>query len=293
MALNPSAARSVPHLEETHFPSKDGTRLFHASLVPEAPRAVVAIIHGYGDHAGRYYHVMEAFSKDGFASHALDYRGHGKAEGRRGHCGAFTEYLDDLDAFLQRVRSQSNGLPLFIVAHSHGALVTATSLATRGAPEGLAGVVLSSPYFRLRLEPSSFQLFQAKFVGKLIPFLPVKNPLTVEQLTKDASMRAWSEKDTLRHAVVTPKWFTESNAAQDAVFASAGRITQPLLVVHGAEDPVAQPQASKTWFDAVASADKKYVALEGMLHEPFSEVARDEAIALVAGWMSERVGGAK
>lgn len=294
MASNPAPA-SVPEtrFDESYFKSKDGLRLFHAALVVENPKAVAVFVHGYADHSGRYRHVMEAFAAAGFSSHAFDYRGHGKAQGRRGYAASFDDYLDDLESFLTRVRAQSNGLPLFIVGHSHGGLMTARYLAKRGSPEGLAGVVLSSPYFRLRLEPGRFQLFQAKVVGKLIPFLPVKNPLTVDQLTKDAAMREWSDKDTLRHSVVTPKWFTESNAAQDAVFAETASITQPLLVIHGAEDPVARPDASKSWFDAVASSDKKYVSMEGMLHEPFNEVDRDGAIALVVEWMNAHVGEAK
>lgn len=291
MASTPAAAsRSESRFAESHFKSKDGLQLFHVSIDAENPKAVVAFVHGYADHSGRYRHVMEAFAAAGFSSHAFDYRGHGKAEGRRGYAASFEDYLDDMEAFLKLVRSQSGELPIFIVGHSHGGLMTARYLAKRGSPEGLAGVVLSSPYFRLCLEPSRFQLFQAKVVGKIVPFLPVKNPLTVDQLTKDPEMREWSDKDPLRHAVVTPKWFTESNAAQDAVFADTARVTQPLLVVHGAEDPVARPDASKSWFDAVASSDKKYVSMEGMLHEPFNEVDRASVIALVVEWMGARVG---
>lgn len=284
----PSSPSSA--FEESFFTSKDGTRLFHAALVPENPKAVAVIVHGYGDHAGRYHHVMEAFAKASIACHALDYRGHGRAEGRRGHCGAFSEFLDDLDTFILRVQAQSGALPLFIVGHSHGGLLTARYLETRGEPTGLAGVVLSSPYFRLRLEPGRFQLFQAKVVGKIIPFLPVKNPLTVDQLTKDPAMREWSANDPLRHTVVTPRWFTESNAAQDAVFADAAKVKAPILVLHGAEDPVARPDASKSWFDAIASKDKTYVSLAGMLHEGFSEVGREGVIAQVVDWMNARTG---
>lgn len=285
----PAAAMTESAFQESTFTSKDGTRLFHVSLVPAEAKAVVVVVHGYADHSGRYRHVMEAFAKAGFASHALDYRGHGRAAGRRGFCNSFEEFLDDLSGFLTRVRAESGSLPLFLVAHSHGALITARLLATRGAPERLAGVMLSAPYFRLQLEPSRFQLFQAKVIGKLIPFLPVKNPLTVPQLTNDPEMMAWTEKDVLRHAVVTPKWFTESNAAQDAVFRDTAALTWPILVVHGAEDPVARPDASKTFFDALPASDKEYVSWPGMLHEPFTAPARQEVLDKVVGWMDARV----
>lgn len=279
--------------EESFFTSKDGTRLFHLSKVPAAPRAVVVVVHGYADHIARYRHVMDSLVEAGFAAHGLDYRGHGRAAGRRGHVGQFSEYLDDLETFIARARERHPGLPLFILAHSHGGLVTASLLLSERAPQKIAGVVMSAPYFRLRIEPSRFQLFQANVVGKIIPFLPLKNPLTVDQLTRDSGMKDWSEKDTLRHHVVTPKWFTESTAAQEALRAKSGNFTLPLLVVQGDADPVVVPEASRTFFEAAQSKDKTFVNVPEALHEVLNEVDRAQTIETITTWITERAARAQ
>ena len=270
---------------EQFFDSKDGARLFMRWSKPAAPKASVLVVHGYGDHSGRYQHVIDAFATAGYATFGIDYRGHGQASGRRGYVSNFPEYLDDLQAGLDLVRQKSPGLPILIVAHSHGCLVTGTYFtAGRTAPD-VKAVVFSSPYFQLRIEPSWFQLFQARVVGKVVPFLPVKSPLTVDQLTHDPAFQAATDKDPLYIRTVTPKWFTESNAAQAALFANAGSFKLPMLTVQGAEDPIANPVGSKAFHDAAGSADKTFRSLDGMRHEIFNELGREALIADVVTWL--------
>ena len=281
----PAKKAPVPgEWKESFFPAPDALRLFHTSLVPPSPKAVVIVVHGYGDHAGRYRHVMEAIAEAGYAAHALDYRGHGKAGGRRAYVAAFSDYLGDLSAFITRVKAESAGLPIFIVAHSHGALMTATLLSGADT-HGISGVVLSSPYFRLRIKPSAFQLFQAKVVGKIIPFLPVKNPLKSDMLTHDAGFQKSTDADPLYLHVVTPKWFTESNAAQDALKTSASKFKVPLLVMPGGEDPIAHPDGAREFFAAAGSTDKKLIVQDGMFHEIFNEVDRAKPIGEMLSWI--------
>jgi alpha-beta hydrolase superfamily lysophospholipase len=267
--------------------AKDGLQLHHRSLVPEAPRAAALVVHGYGDHAGRYVHVLEALAAAGFAAHALDYRGHGRAQGRRAYVARFGEYLDDVDAAVARVREQAPGLPLFLVGHSLGGLIAALMAARPGAD--YAGVVLSAPYVRLRIDPSKVQLVLAKVVGRVIPFLPMKNPLTSAQLTHDAAMRKWTDDDPLYLHVVTPRWFTESNDAQARLLQEAGAIKAPLLVQVGAEDPVAHPDGGRAVHGAAGSADKTLREYAGMFHEIYNEVDRAQPIGDLVQWLGAHV----
>ena len=284
-----AAAQGSPFLE-SFFASKDGTKLYMASRRPEGtPKASVLFLHGYADHARRYDHVLEALASAGFAAHALDYRGHGRAEGRRGFVGRFGDYLDDVETAIARIRAAS-GAPLFLFAHSHGCLV-ACSLVLRDPKVAVAGLVLSSPYFRLKLAPGWFQLFQAKVIGKLIPVLSVKNPLTSDMLTHDEAMRAASDSDPYKHSVVTPRWFSESNEAQLQLFANAGRFDKPLLVLQAGDDPVADPQGARDFFESVTSRDKKLVVYPGMLHEILHEVERHKPIGEAVDWLDAHVGG--
>lgn len=287
-----ASANPKHELGEAYFGSFDGLQLYMASIVPPSPRGVALVLHGYADHGLRYRHVLEALADAGFAAHALDYRGHGRAAGRRGYVQNFSDYLADARTAIDRIKGLHPNVPLFLVCHSHGALVGCSLMARTDAPN-IAGVVLSSPYFRLKLVPSSFQLFQAKVVGRVLPFISVKNPITTDMLTKDAGMIAWTEADQLRHHVVTPRWFAESNAAQEALFRNAPQFKTPLLAMQGADDPLADPTGAADFVKAAGSADKHLTVYPGMLHEIFNEVERAKPISEAVAWIEARLGGAK
>src|SRR5690349_17717716 len=125
--------------DEGFFTAQDNQRLFWESELPEkAPRAVLGIVHGFNEHLGRYGATKEALVKEGFAVHAFDMRGHGQSDGKRGHIDRFTHYVDDLERFYARIKAAAAGKPLFLLAHSNGALVTALFLMER-QPQGLSG----------------------------------------------------------------------------------------------------------------------------------------------------------
>lgn len=130
--------------DEGYFSSKDNTRLYWQSIAPEAPKAWVAVVHGYGDHSGRYRVPMESLAKAGFASMALDYRGHGKADGKRGDALHWSDYLDDLDVFWARVR-RGSGLVADLRAFTLQRVVDCLPLGRSkagGAPRSAAGVAI-------------------------------------------------------------------------------------------------------------------------------------------------------
>jgi alpha-beta hydrolase superfamily lysophospholipase len=284
-------ASDVPgEWREGFFQSGDGLRLFRAARTVPNPKALVGVVHGYADQCLRYRHVMDALAKAGYSSITYDYRGHGQAGGRRGYIAAYSDYLADFTAFLGQVRAERVSAPFFLLAHSHGCLVTGMALTEPNPPQGIAGVIMTSPYYKLRIEPSAFQLFQANVVGRIIPFLPVKNPLTEEMLTHDPVYIAASREDPLRHHVVTPKWFTESNAAQATLLGRASQFQLPLLLMIGTDDPIAHPDGGRQFYDAARSTDKEFFAYPGMLHEILHETERDKPIGEILKWLDRRAG---
>jgi lysophospholipase len=292
MTSQPVAAG--PALAESYFASTDGLQLYMASIVPPSPKAAVLVLHGYADHALRYRHVMEAFAAAGYAAYGLDYRGHGRAAGRRGYVEHYEDYLGDARTATARIQAAHGSLPLFYVCHSHGALVGCTLLSRSDAPR-VRGVVLSSPYFRLKIVPTFFDLALAKLTGDvpgLRKFVSIPNPLKVEQLTRDEEMKRWTDGDKLRHHVVTPRWFNQSNAAQAALFKGAPAFQWPLLVMQGEDDPVADPTGARDFVAAAGSPDKRFSLYAGMLHEIFNEVERHRPIAEAVEWMDQRLASA-
>ncbi len=272
--------------DEGFFTAKDHLRLFWTLDLPDAPpRAHVALLHGYADHVGRYRPVTEALVADGFAVHGLDYRGHGRADGRRGYCDRWPDYLGDLTVFWERVRKAAGGQKAFLLGHSHGALMAARQAASGGL-EGMAGLILSAPYFKLAIIPPATKVMAARLVGKVIPWLPIPNELKPEQLTRDPEIVRATHADPLYIRTVTPRWFIESTQAQAEALEQAVRVTAPIFIFCGSNDGVANPAAAKSYFETVGSTDKKFKEYPGMLHEPMNEIGREEVFRDISNWIS-------
>jgi len=279
----------MPTLTETDgfLPAKDNLRLYVREIRPEAVKAEVFILHGYADHGGRYLEVMRHLAGHGFAAHALDYRGHGQADGRRGHVYRFSEYLDDLDVFLARVKERAQGRKVFGLAHSHGALITlAYGINHRSA--GIAGTVLVSPYLKLAFEPPRFLAAISGLLSKIVPFLHVSNALKAEMLTRDLAIQKATQSDPLYNRNTTPRWFVESNRAQLEVKLRAPEYVWPTLMLLGDADPVAAPQASRDLFPRLGSKDKELIEYPDFRHEVLNEVGRERAYADLTRWLEAR-----
>lgn len=272
--------------DEGFFTAKDHLRLFWTLDLPEeAPRAHVVLVHGYGDHIGRYREPIAALVARGFAVHGFDYRGHGRADGRRGYCTRWSEYVDDLALFWGRARKAAAGQKLFLMGHSHGGLMAVHLVAGHGA-EGASGLILSAPYLKLAMTPPAAKVMAARAVGKVIPWLPVSTGLTPEHLSCDPAWQQATREDPLYGRSATPRWFVESLRAQSEALAMAPRVNLPLFMLWGAKDEVAAPMAARSFFDMAASQDKQFKEYPGMRHEPLNEMGREEVLRDISGWIS-------
>ncbi len=279
-------AASEAKREDGFLHSRDNLRLYWQRYTPPSPRAAVAVVPGGGDHSGRYPALTAALVRAGFQASLLDFRGHGQSDGRRWHIDAFRDYLDDLDAFMAHVRAGAGGRKVLVVAHSQGALVAATW--ALGRDRGVSAFALSSPYFRLKLEPPRLKVLGARVVGTVVPWLPISTDLRYEDLTSDEEMQRWTEADPLYGKATTPRWFTESQRAQREILRRAGDFKDPLLVMVGSEDRIADAGAGRAFYEAASSKDKRFERYEGMRHEIFNEQGRDRPISDTVAWLSAR-----
>ena len=273
--------------DEGFFNAKDNLRLFWESDLPDKPRAHLGIVHGYADHSGRYRKFIDSLVADNFAVHAFDYRGHGQADGRRGYCEKFSDFVDDLETFWMRVRSAAGPKKSFLFAHSHGGLM-AIHYQMRKPPE-LAGLVLSAPYLKLALKPPPLKVVAARAIGKIVPWLPVKNDIRPELLTRDVEAQRAVERDHLYNRSVTPRWFNEANAAQLQALTMAPQIRLPVLVICGAADGIASTETTREFFQRIGSADKQYKEYPGMRHEVANEIGKESVWKDVSGWISKHL----
>jgi alpha-beta hydrolase superfamily lysophospholipase len=265
-------------------------RLHRRSIIPsESPWARLVLVHGYGEHSGRYSHAMRWFAERGVACHAFDQRGHGKASGRRGFVRNWDEFLDDMAGALEEEETKMNGakIPRFVLGHSHGALIVAVSVIRKLLSAD--GVILTSPYFRSGVPVTPGKLAVVRGVDLVLPWARFRSGMQESWLTSDQEMLAESRADPLLLRTATPRWYLSMLAIQDEARQRAAKFTLPLLCLVGDADPVALPEAGARFFEQAASHEKKLIRYPGMLHELLRETGREAVFGDALRWMRERV----
>jgi alpha-beta hydrolase superfamily lysophospholipase len=237
--------------------------------LPEGARAAVLLLHGYGEHGGRYRRVIERWAKKKLATAVPDLRGHGWSAGARGYCDRFSDYHEDVDDMLSVLRQRAPGVPVFGFGHSFGGLITATY--ALGHPGAFQGIVLSSPYFGLALQVPGAKKLAGQLASHLMPKLALPSGLKGSDLTHDETIARLYDTDPLVNKGATARWFTESSGAQRYLLARAAQIRSPIVVFQGGADRVASPAAARAVFDRLGSADKKFDERNGLFHEILNE----------------------
>jgi alpha-beta hydrolase superfamily lysophospholipase len=267
------------------FAALDGLLLTRQAWRPEgAPAAVLAVVHGYGEHGGRYRGLAEDMAARGYAVHVYDLRGHGRSGGRRGHLGRFTDYLDDTAVYLDAVREEHPGRPLYLLGHSLGGLIATAYVEDRPA-DALAGLILSSPFLRLGMPVPPLRLHVARLLSLIAPAVNVGNTIDPSALSHDREVVRVYDTDPLNHHVATARWAAEALAAQSAALSAAAGIRLPFLLLYGDADAVADPQAARELYERVASPDKTVHCYEDFYHEIFNETGRAAVFADLAAWL--------
>jgi lysophospholipase len=283
-------ALAVPtKLESGSFPSRDGTRLhgeWHHAPAATSARGVALVVHGYGDHGGRYVEVCRKLADAGLPALAVDYRGHGRAGGRRGHCLSFTEFLDDLDVSLERARAAVDTGPLVLVAHSHGGLIALRALLD-GRARQVDALALSSPLLGLPAIPR-IKTIAGKAASRLWPTLTMPSGLDPATFTHDQELLRQAMADGLRHDVATARWYTEAVGAIDFVAAHIGKLAVPSFWQLAGDDRVVDGQASRRLYP-LAGGDKALKIYETDYHEIFNEVDRGVVFGDLLAWISRVV----
>jgi len=180
-----------------NFAAPDGTSI-HEVLWPlsaGAAKGTVVLAHGYGEHILRYEHVAKALNAAGFDVRGTDLRGHGQSGGHRGFCLSFSEYLDDLQALIDRARTPA---PLFLLGHSFGGLIVTEFVLSR-KPAGIAGVVLSSPFYQLKLQVPKVKVLAARMMSRIYPKLSLPSGLKGEDVSRDPAIAAAYDRDPLNN----------------------------------------------------------------------------------------------
>ncbi len=280
-SLPVTAVRGVLH-------APDGTALATARWLPASPRAVVLLAHGYGEHIGRYGHVVTALAARGYAVVAQDHRGHGRSSGPRAQIHRFDDYVDDLHLLASDARHTLPGLPVVLLGHSMGGLI-AVRYALRHQSK-LAALITSGVALHIGEDVPTPVRHLGRLIAAVAPNLPVRKSVE-DVLSTDPTVERDFERDPRCYSgpVKAALGHAFSAAAADAR-RQVAHLTLPLLVMHGAADQLTDPAGSQLLYTRAASPDKTLRLWPGLKHEIFNEPARAEVIAFMLDWLDGRVG---
>ena len=273
-------------IQESTIQTSDNLQLYARTWAPETmPRAAVCLVHGLGEHCGRYDHVAAAFNQAGFAMLGFDLRGHGQSPGERGHTPSYDAMLDDVNRALQTTRERFPDVPLFLYGHSMGGNLVINYALRRRPP--VAGVLATSPWLRLPTPPPAAQMTLARLMNRIYPKMAQSNGLELDALSRDPQVVTDYQNDPLVHDRISVRLVVEFTDAGEWALEHASELSLPMLLVHGSADRLTSPLASQE-FAAKAGELCTLKIWENFYHETHNEPEKEQVIAYNLDWMEKQ-----
>lgn len=272
---------------EGRFAGAGGGQIYWQGWVPaDEPAGIVVISHGFAEHSGRYAHVAERLATEGYACYAVDHRGHGQSEGRRGNLNRMSEVCADLGQVIALAGERHDGLPVVLLGHSLGGLI-ALDYVTSSDQAALCGLILSGAVM-VPSVGSQVERLAAKVLSSIAPNLGLVPPLDSSTISRDPDVVAAYDADPLNYrGKIGARVGAEALAAIDRVTGRLSTISLPVLVLHGTEDRLSAPSGSQLVADRVASQDVTLTLHDGLYHEIFNEPEQQAVLDEVVGWLKK------
>ncbi|MEZ4903920.1 MAG: alpha/beta hydrolase [Spirosomataceae bacterium] len=264
--------------------AKDRLSLFSRAWRVENPKGAIALIHGFGEHSGRYAHVAQFFNTYGYAVYALDNRGHGQSDGKRGHTPRYESYLDDIGVFLAEVNSQIGDKPLFLYGHSMGGNLALNYVLKR--KPSLKGLIATGPWVQLAFEPKPILVFLGKLMRYIFPSFSQDSDLEQSHISKDATVVEAYKNDPLVHGKITASASIGVLEAASFLNEYTGTMPIPTLIMHGSDDLLTSQPASEV-FSKRVGGDIVYKKWEGMYHELHNEPQKQAVFQYTLEWLEK------
>ena len=253
------------------------------------PKAIVCLIHGLGEHTGRYEHVGRALNEAGYSLFGFDLRGHGQTGGPRGHFPSLDVVLQDIQQFVEFQRQNHPGLPVFLYGHSLGGLLS-LSYAIKH-PEGLQGVIVTGAALRSELQNQKAKIAMANILGSLLPSATIPSGLDATSISRDQKVVDAYVNDPLVHDKTSLGLGKAALTGISLCFSHAKEFKPPLLIMHGTADRLTFASGSED-FAKLASETNKDVTLklwEGLYHEIHNEPEQAEVFKVMIEWLDRHL----
>jgi alpha-beta hydrolase superfamily lysophospholipase len=266
-------------MELRDYPS--GKTAFYGFGAPENLRAAILLVHGLGEHSGRYEGWAARFCERGVAVLAFDLPGHGRSQGRWGVIPSPEKVYDTIDTLLREMKEAFPGIPLFLYGHSLGGGIVLNYLIRR-KPD-LKGAIVTSPWVILSETPPPFKVLLANVAGSLMPGMTQPSGLKTEYLSRDAEVVKAYRNDPLVHGLISAGLYRWMTTAAEETMARASEIAVPLLLAHGRDDMITSPSGSVRVAGSAPQATLKL--WEGGYHELHNDPVKEEHFDFITEWM--------
>jgi acylglycerol lipase len=270
---------------EGKFTGRDNLTLYEQAWLPDGPaKAVFIVVHGLAEHSGRYLNPVNYFVPKGYAIYTFDLRGHGKSAGIPGYVDHFSDYLDDLKIFSDKVRTENKNAKIFLIGHSMGGAI-AVAYAVEYQDE-FTGLITSGAV----LKAGSSVNAVSKILAKVLSVLALKmgvSKLDASTVSRDKAVVDAYVKDPLDYTgKISARLGAELLKEIDLLPSKIPQITLPILIMHGAADRLSDPASSKMLFEGVSSKDKTLKLYEGFYHEIFNDPEREKVFKDMEAWLN-------
>lgn len=268
----------MERLEGTFF-SFDGLEIFYQLWQAVGAHSNIIITHGLAEHSECYNELAEELVKDGINVFAWDLRGHGRSEGKRGVVNQFTDYVDDLEFFINHLKENDfNDVRNFsLLGHSLGGLITLRTLVEKGHL-GAESAVLSSPALGIKMEVPAIKKKSAYLLANIAPKFTMRAEIIYKNLHTDAEKLKSYKADPLRHDKISARLFLGMLDSMKIVKDKCHEIYLPILFQLSGKDKVVDTDTSEVLFKYIGSKNKKIYIYPESLHEIYNDFEKDRVI---------------
>lgn len=275
---------------ESILTSGDGIQFYVRGWEPGTqPKAVIALIHGLGEHTGRYEHVASAMTDTGYAMVGFDLRGHGRSSGARGHFPSLDAVMQDIQNFFDFLKGRYPAIPHFLYGHSLGGLLVLVYALKHS--NGLKGVIASGAGLRSQVHEQKLKVLMAKLLGSLAPAAQLSSGLDLAVLSHDQNVIDVYKNDPLNHDRISLGFGKAGLEATDYAWSHAEEFAPPLLIMHGTADRNTYASGSAD-FSKLAAKNNRDVTLklwEGLYHEVHNEPEQQQVFKFMIDWLDRHV----
>lgn len=275
-------------IENFGWSTKEGEKIYSQKWIADgAVEAVIVLVHGLGEHIGRYKHVAKFFNDSQISVYGFDHRGHGKSSGKRGHIGSSQFFMDDIETMIDIARKDNPELPIFLYGHSLGGnMVLYYSLFKQLA---IKGVIATSPGLGTGEPVPPVKLFAAKILKTILPSLTMNNGLDVNNLSHNPQVIKDYQADPLVHSMISAKLAMLMFSNGDWIIENASKFDLPLLLLQGGKDHIVNLKKTKQFAAKVPDSMITFKIFPDLYHEMHNEYEQGQVLNFILDWIKQNL----